>query len=152
MLPGTVYSLIESSVYAQVGGYIKAWHYDIGAKVKAGDLLAEIDTPVTDQQLRQAQENVKQAEANLNLAKITSARYNDLLQRNAVAQQDADNQNAQEKVQEANLSAAQAFEQGIERTEDFKQVRAPLRRRDHLAARRRRRLRHRDRPDPDAEQ
>jgi multidrug efflux pump subunit AcrA (membrane-fusion protein) len=125
-LPGTVQALMESSVYAQVSGYIKAWHVDIGGKVVAGQLLAEIETPVTDQQLKQAQESVKQAEANLNLAKVTAARYNELLVKNAVSQQDADNQNAQEKVQEANLSAAQAFQSGIEKTEAFKQVRAPF--------------------------
>ena len=125
-LPGTVNALIESSVYAQVSGYIKDWKFDIGSRVKAGDLLAEIDTPVTDQQLKQAQESVKQAQANLDLAKVTAARYNDLLGKSAVSQQDADNQNAQEKVQEANLSAAQAFQGGIEKTEAFKQVRAPF--------------------------
>jgi multidrug efflux pump subunit AcrA (membrane-fusion protein) len=125
-LPGTVYAWMESSVYAQVSGYIKAWHFDIGAKVKANDLLAEIETPVTDQQLKQADESVKQSEANLNLAKVTAARYNDLLSKNAVSQQDADNQNAQQKVQEANLSAAQAFESGIQKTEEFKRVVAPF--------------------------
>jgi RND family efflux transporter MFP subunit len=125
-LPGTVSALIESSVYAQVSGYVKDWKFDIGAKVKANDLLAEIETPVTDQQLLQAQESVKQAQANLDLAKVTAVRYNDLLARNAVSQQDVDNFNAQEKVQEANLSAAQAFEHGIEKTEAFKQVRAPF--------------------------
>jgi multidrug efflux pump subunit AcrA (membrane-fusion protein) len=126
VLPGTVYALIESSVYAQVSGYIKAWHYDIGAQVRQGDLLAEIDTPVTDQQLKQAAESVKQAQANLELAKITAGRYNALYGQRAVSQQDVDNQNAQQKVQEANLSAAQAFESGIQKTEDFKQVRAPF--------------------------
>jgi len=125
-LPGTVSALIESSVYGQVSGYVKDWKFDIGAKVKANDVLAEIDTPVTDQQLRQAEESVKQAQANLDLAKVTAVRYNDLLSRNAVSQQDADNFNAQEKVQEANLSAAQAFVSGIEKTEAFKQVRAPF--------------------------
>ena len=81
---------------------------------------------MTDQQLKQAQESVKQAEANLELAKATAARYNDLLQKNAVSQQDADNENASVKVQAANLSAALAFQGGIEKTEAFKQVRAPF--------------------------
>jgi multidrug efflux pump subunit AcrA (membrane-fusion protein) len=125
-LPGTVNSLIESSVYAQVSGYIKAWHVDIGGKVKAGQLLAEIDTPVTDQQLKQADESVKQAQANLNLAKVTADRYNNLLSTHAVSQEDVDTQNAGVKVQEANLSAAQAFESGIQQTEAFKQVKAPF--------------------------
>src|ERR1700677_770882 len=108
-LPGTVNSLIESSVYSQVSGYVKRWYVDIGGQVRSGQLLADIDTPVTDQQLLQAQESVKQAEANLNLAKITANRYNDLFGSHAVSQQDLDNQNANVKVQEANLSAAQAF-------------------------------------------
>ena len=126
ILPGTVSAEIESSVYAQVSGYIKDWKFDIGAKVKAGDILAEIDTPVTDQSLLQAGESVKQAQANLDLAKVTAARYNDLQKTNAVSQQDVDNFNAQEKVQEANVSAAKAFEAGIQKTEAFKQVRAPF--------------------------
>ena len=125
-LPGTVSALMQSAVYAQVSGYVKDWKFDIGAKVKANDLLAEIDTPVTDQQLKQAAESVKQAQANLDLAKVTAARYDDLLAKNAVSKQDADNFDAQEKVQEANLSAAQAFESGIQKTEAFKQVRAPF--------------------------
>ena len=126
VLPGTVSALIESSVYAQVSGYIKDWKFDIGSKVKAGDILADIDTPVTDQSLLQAGESVKLAEANLALAKVTAARYNDLLKTNAVSQQDVDNFNAQEKVQEANVSGAKAFESGIQKTEAFKQVRAPF--------------------------
>jgi multidrug efflux pump subunit AcrA (membrane-fusion protein) len=126
VLPGTVSSLIQSSVYAQVSGYVKDWKFDIGSKVKAGDILAEIETPVLDQQLLQASESVKQAQANLDLAKVTAARYDGLIKSNAVSQQDVDTQNSQEKVQEANLSAAQAFESGIQKSEAFKQVRAPF--------------------------
>jgi multidrug efflux pump subunit AcrA (membrane-fusion protein) len=125
-LPGTVEAEMESAVYAQVAGYVKSWTHDIGTHVKAGDLLAEIDTPVTDQSLKQSQESVKQAEANLALAQTTADRYNALFVTHAVSQQDVDNQNAGVKVQEANLSAAQAFEQGIEKTESFKQVKAPF--------------------------
>jgi RND family efflux transporter MFP subunit len=125
-LPGTVNSYMESSVYAQVSGYIKRWLVDIGGQVKAGELLAEIDTPVTDQSLLQAGESVKQAQANLNLAKVTADRYNALFGTHAVSQQDVDNQNANVKVQEANVSAAQAFENGIKKTEAFKEVRAPF--------------------------
>jgi RND family efflux transporter MFP subunit len=126
VLPGTVQAEMESSVYAQVSGYIKRWLVDIGAPVKEGQLLAEIETPVTDQQLRQAQAAVAQAQANLNLAKTTATRYNDLLKTNAVSQQDVDNQNAGVAVQEANLAAAQANLQGLEQTEAFKEVKAPF--------------------------
>jgi multidrug efflux pump subunit AcrA (membrane-fusion protein) len=126
ILPGTVDPLIESAVYAQVSGYIKKWYVDIGGSVKAGQLLADIETPVTDQSLLQAGESVKQAEANLNLAQVTAARYNALFSTHAVAQQDVDNQNANVKVQQANVDAAKAFEGGIQKTEAFKQVRAPF--------------------------
>lgn len=126
VLPGTVQAEIESSVYAQVSGYIKRWLVDIGAPVKQGELLAEIETPVTDQQLMQAQAAVAQAQANLNLAKTTAARYNGLLKTNAVAQQDVDTQNAGVAVQEANLAAAQANVHALEKTEAFKEVVAPF--------------------------
>jgi multidrug efflux pump subunit AcrA (membrane-fusion protein) len=125
-LPGTVDALLESSVYAQVAGYIKKWYVDIGGKVKAGQLLAEIDTPVTDQSLLQASQSVNQAEANLNLAQVTAARYNALLATHAVSQEDVDTQNANVKVQQANVDSAKAFEGGIQKTEAFKQVRAPF--------------------------
>ena len=125
-LPGTIQAEIQSSVYTQVSGYIKRWLVDIGTQVKEGQLLAEIDTPVTDQQLRQAQDSVAQAQANLNLAKVTAARYNGLFQTHAVSQQDVDNQNAGVEVQKQNLAAAQAAVSGIEQTEAFKQVKAPF--------------------------
>jgi RND family efflux transporter MFP subunit len=126
VLPGTVQAEIESSVYAQVSGYIKRWLVDIGAPVKEGELLAEIETPVTDQELMQAQAAVAQAQANLNLAKTTATRYNDLLKTNAVSKEDVDTQNAGVAVQEANLAAAQANVRGLEQTEAFKEVRAPF--------------------------
>jgi RND family efflux transporter MFP subunit len=125
-LPGTVDALIESSVYAQVSGYIKDWKVDIGGQVKKDQLLAEIETPVTDQQLKQAQESVKQAQANLELAQVTAARYNDLAKTNAVSKEDVDTQNSSVKVQVANLDAALAFQGGIEKTEAFKEVKAPF--------------------------
>ena len=126
VLPGTVQAEMESSVYAQVSGYIKRWLVDIGAPVKEGQLLAEIETPVTDQQLIQAQAATAQAQANLNLAKTTAARYNDLLKTSAVSKEDVDTQNASVAVQEANLAAAQANVRALEQTEAFKEVKAPF--------------------------
>jgi len=126
VLPGTVQAEMESSVYAQVSGYIKRWLVDIGAPVKEGQLLAEIETPVTDQQLNQSQAAMSQAQANLNLAKTTAARYNDLLKTNAVSEQDVDTQNAGVAVQEANLAAAQANVRALEQMEAFKEVKAPF--------------------------
>jgi len=126
VLPGVVQAEMESAVYAQVSGYIKRWLVDIGAPVKAGQLLAEIDTPVTDQQLLQSQAAMAQAQANLDLAKSTAGRYNNLFKTNAVSQQDVDNQNAGVAVQQANLAAAQANVRGLEQTESFKEVKAPF--------------------------
>ena len=126
ILPGTVQAEMESTVYAQVSGYVKRWLVDIGAPVKEGQLLAEIETPVLDQQLNQAQAAQQQNQANLNLANTTAARYNNLLKTNAVSKQDADTQNANVAVQEANLAAAQANVRGLEKMEAFKEVKAPF--------------------------
>ena len=125
-LPGAVQAYMESSVYAQISGYIKRWLVDIGGAVKKGQLLAEIEAPVIEQQLQQSQANLGQAQANLALAKITAARYNDLLTKHAVSQQDADNQNGSVAVQQANVAAAQAGVSSIEHALAFKQVVAPF--------------------------
>jgi multidrug efflux pump subunit AcrA (membrane-fusion protein) len=126
VLPGTVQAEKESAVYAQVSGYIKRWLVDIGTQVKEGQLLAEIDTPVTDQQLLQAQAAMAQSQANLDLAKSTADRYNNLFKTKAVSQQDVDNENAGVAVQQANLAAAQANVRGLQQTESFKEVKAPF--------------------------
>jgi multidrug efflux pump subunit AcrA (membrane-fusion protein) len=126
VLPGAVQAFMESSVYAQISGYIKRWLVDIGGQVKQGQLLAEIEAPVIEQQLQQAQGTLGQAQANLALAKTTAARYNDLLATHAVAQQDVDNQNANVQVQVANVAAAQAGVSSIQHALDFRQVVAPF--------------------------
>jgi multidrug efflux pump subunit AcrA (membrane-fusion protein) len=126
VLPGAVQAYMESSVYAQISGYIKRWLVDIGAPVKKGDLLAEIEAPVIEQQLQQAQGTLGQAQANLALAKVTASRYTGLLAKNAVSQQDVDNQNANVAVQQANVAAAQGGVSAIEHALAFKQVVAPF--------------------------
>jgi multidrug efflux pump subunit AcrA (membrane-fusion protein) len=126
VLPGTVQAYMQSSVYAQISGYIQSWYVDIGGQVKAGQLLAVIEAPVVEQQLRQSQANLGQARANLALAQVTAARYNALLKTQAVAQQDVDNQNAGVAVQEANVAAAQAAVNGLVQSLAFKQVKAPF--------------------------
>ena len=91
VLPGDIQPLISSPVYARTDGYLKKWYFDIGAHVKAGELLATIQTPEIDEQLSQAQSTLATAQANLKLAQITSQRYEGLLQKHAVSQQDVDN-------------------------------------------------------------
>ena len=91
VLPGNIQPFISSPIYARTDGYLKRWYFDIGAHVKAGDLLAIIDTPVVYEQLAQARSTLATAQANLALAQITRDRYQSLLKTHAVAQQDADN-------------------------------------------------------------
>src|SRR5690349_4181541 len=91
ILPGNVEPLINSPIYARTDGYLRKWYFDIGAHVKKGDLLAVIETPEVDQQLAQARANLDTAKANLELSRITMERYQGLLIKHAVAQQDVDN-------------------------------------------------------------
>lgn len=125
-LPGAVQAYMESSVYAQISGYIKSWRVDIGAPVKQGELLAEIEAPVIEQNLQQVQATLGQSQANLALAKTTAARYDSLLATHAVSQQDVDNQNANVQVMEANVAASQAGVSSIQHALAFKQVVAPF--------------------------
>jgi RND family efflux transporter MFP subunit len=91
VLPGYAQAFTDTPVYARTSGYLKAWHFDIGAHVRKGDLLAEIDTPEVDQQLRQARADLATAQANLQLAAITAKRNEYLLKTRAVSTQDRDN-------------------------------------------------------------
>ena len=100
-LPGMTQAYSESPVYARVNGYVRTWYADIGARRK-GDLLAEIDAPDVGQQLSQARAMLTQSEANLELAKITAARYQDLIQTKSVSQQEVDQNNQNLAAQQAN--------------------------------------------------
>ncbi len=77
---------ISSPIYARTNGYLKKWYVDIGARVRQGQLLADIETPEVDQQLQQSRANLATAEANLKLSEITANRYQDLLKTDSVAQ------------------------------------------------------------------
>jgi RND family efflux transporter MFP subunit len=90
-LPGYTQAFTDTPVYARTSGYLKTWRVDIGARVKKGDLLAEIETPEVDQQLRQARADLATARANLNLAVITAERNGNLLKTRSVSTQDRDN-------------------------------------------------------------
>ena len=113
ILPGNVQPFITSPIYARTNGYLKKWYVDIGAHVKQGQLLAVIDTPEVDQQLQQARSNLLTAQANLELASITQARYRGLLKTHAVSQQDVDNAvgtyNANKAIVEADQAAVDQY-------------------------------------------
>jgi RND family efflux transporter MFP subunit len=125
-LPGRLEAYINAPIYARVPGYLKSWKYDIGGKVKAGDLLAEIDTPDLDQQLQQARADLGVAQANARLAQITAERWQSLAGTDAVAKQDVDTRNFTLNANLAQVKAAQASVDHLVAEEDFKRLIAPF--------------------------
>jgi RND family efflux transporter MFP subunit len=126
ILPGNIQPFISSPIYARTDGYLKKWYFDIGAHVKAGQLLAVIQTPELDQQLEQARSNLATAQANLELAKITRDRYQGLLTKHAVAQQDVDNAVGTYNANKAVLDADMANVQHYAAMVSFERVYAPF--------------------------
>src|SRR6202046_5900901 len=108
VLPGNMQAFTESPIYARTNGYLRKWYVDIGGRVKAGQLLAEIETPEIDQELHQAQAAQLQAEANLDLAKTTADRWQNLLKSDGVSQQEVDQNVSAYKARQADLEAAVA--------------------------------------------
>lgn len=125
-LPGNVQAFVETPIYARTNGYLKKWFVDIGGKVKAGDLLATIDTPEVDQELNQAQAALLQAQANLDLAKTTADRWHNLLKSDGVSQQEVDQNDAALKARQADLNAAAANVQRLKDMQSFQDVTAPF--------------------------
>ena len=107
-LPASISAYEDSPVYARVNGYVSKWTVDIGTRVKAGQLLVEIETPELHQQLKQAEALVLQAKANAEIAQITYRRYVGLVKTNAVSQQDVDNSQAALEARKADVVAAEA--------------------------------------------
>ena len=126
VLPGNVQAFYEAPIYARTNGYLKTWHTDIGTPVKKGQLLAEIDTPEVDQQLRQAQADLATAEANYQLARTTNERWKGLLATESVSQQDADQRAGDAAAKLAARQSANANLARLQETESFKRVLAPF--------------------------
>jgi RND family efflux transporter MFP subunit len=125
-LPGRLQAFITAPIYARVPGYLKDWKHDIGSKVKAGDLLAEIDTPDLDQQLMQARAALSVADANAKLAQITAERWQSLASTDAVAKQDVDQRTFTWNANVAQVKAAQANVDQLVAEEGFKRLIAPF--------------------------
>jgi len=125
-LPGRLQAYIRAPIYARVPGYLKTWKHDIGAKVKAGDLLAEIDTPDLDQQLLQARGDLSVAEANAKLAQITAQRWQALAGTDAVAKQDVDQRTFTLNANLAQVKAAKANVDRLAAEAGFKRLVAPF--------------------------
>jgi RND family efflux transporter MFP subunit len=125
-LPGRLEAYIRAPIYARVPGYLKSWNYDIGGKVKAGDVLAEIDAPDLDQQLMQARADLSVAQANAKLAQISAERWQSLAGTDAVAKQDVDQRTFTWNASIAQVKAAQANVDRLVAEEGFKRLIAPF--------------------------
>jgi RND family efflux transporter MFP subunit len=125
-LPGRLEAYIRAPIYARVPGYLKSWKHDIGSRVKAGELLAEIDTPDLDQQLVQARADLSVAQANEKLAQISAERWQSLAGTDAVAKQDVDQRTFTWNANIAQVKAAQANVDRLIAEEGFKRLLAPF--------------------------
>jgi multidrug efflux system membrane fusion protein len=126
VLPADVQALNSAPIYARVSGYLKRWYADIGTPVKAGQTLADIDTPDLDQQLAQAKANLNTAVANEHLSSTTATRWAGLLTQDAVSQQDADTKNGDLAAKTAITAAMRANVAQLEALESFKHLTAPF--------------------------
>jgi len=126
VLPGTVSAWYQAPIFAQVSGYVHAWYADYGATVKAGQLLATIDTPSLDAQYAAAQADMHVAQANYRLAVTTAKRWQALAGTVAVSQQEVDVQAAGAEARKAQLEAASQNLARYAALEAFKRVVAPF--------------------------
>jgi RND family efflux transporter MFP subunit len=126
VLPGNIQAFTDSPIYARTDGYLKKWYVDIGGRVTAGQLLAEIETPEVDQQLDQARADLNTAQANYRLSEITSNRYQDLLKTDSVSKQEVDNANGDFEAKRATVASAQANVRRLEQLQSFEKIYAPF--------------------------
>jgi RND family efflux transporter MFP subunit len=126
VLPGEVQAWYNAPIYARVSGYVKMWYKDIGARVKAGDVLAEIDTPDLDQQYEQAKGELAKAQANAALAELTAKRWQAMRATDAVSQQTADEKVGDYNAKKAEVAAVSANLARLAALEGFKKLIAPF--------------------------
>ena len=126
ILPGNIQPYNKAAIYARVNGYLKSWNKDIGARVKAGEVLASVDAPDLDQQLAQAKATLASAKANYDIATITANRYSFLVKKQATSQQLADQSAADAAAKKAVMDADEANVRQLEAMESFKQIVAPF--------------------------
>ena len=126
VLPGAVQPFYNAQIHARVSGYLRRWFTDIGTPVKAGQLLAVIDTPDLDQQLARAQADFTTAQANQNFANVTDRRWSKLLTEDAVSHQEADEKSGDLAAKTSLTNAAQAEVEQLKAEEAFKRIVAPF--------------------------
>jgi RND family efflux transporter MFP subunit len=125
-LPGYTQAFTDTPVYARTSGYLKTWRFDIGAHVRKGELLAEIEAPEVDQQLRQARADLATAQANLHLATITAERNESLLKTRSVSQQDRDNSDGALAADKAIVQSNEGNVARLEQLQSYEKVYAPF--------------------------
>jgi RND family efflux transporter MFP subunit len=126
VLPANVQAFADAPIYARTNGYLKRWYVDLGSRVKEGQLLAEIDTPEVNQQLRQSLADLATAQANLNLSRITADRYAGLLKTDSVSKQESDNAAGDYEAKQANLQSSQANVKRLRELQSFQKIYAPF--------------------------
>ena len=125
-LPGNTQAFTDTPIYSRTSGYLKKWYFDIGARVRKGQLMAEIETPELDQQLQVAEADLKSAQANLDLANTTSARYQNLLKTNSVSKQETDVAMSDASAKQAAVDASMAAVRRLQQLQSFEKIYAPF--------------------------
>ncbi|MGH9593768.1 MAG: efflux RND transporter periplasmic adaptor subunit, partial [Bryobacteraceae bacterium] len=126
VLPGSTQAFTDSPIYARTSGYLAHWYFDIGARVTKGQLLADIETPETDQQLQQARADLESAQANYHLAETTAVRWQDLLKSDSVSKQETDQAVSNQSAQKAMMESRAANVRRLEQLQSFEKVYAPF--------------------------
>ncbi|MDQ2869490.1 MAG: efflux RND transporter periplasmic adaptor subunit [Acidobacteriota bacterium] len=126
LLPGTAQAFTDAPIYARTNGYLKKWYADIGARVRKGQLLAEIDSPEIEQQLQQAKADLASAEANEQLARVTGDRYSELAKTDSVSKQEADNAAGSLAARHAATESSRANVRRLQQMVGFEKIEAPF--------------------------
>lgn len=126
VLPGNTQAFTDTPIYARTNGYLRRWYFDIGARVKAGQLLAEIETPEVDQQLQQAQADLATAQANYTLAQSTAARWQFLMKSDSVSKQETDEKLGDLNAKKAIVDSAESNVRRLQETQGFQKIYAPF--------------------------
>lgn len=125
-LPGRLEAYYRAPIFARVNGYLKSWSVDIGAKVKAGDVIAEIEAPDLDQQLLQARADLVNQQASAKLSEVTLGRRRTLIASNFVSMQEIDERTADLSNKNAAVKSAQANVERLEALAAYKKITAPF--------------------------
>jgi membrane fusion protein, multidrug efflux system len=125
-LPGRLEAYYRAPIFARVNGYLKSWSADIGARVRAGDVIAEIDAPDLDQQLLQARADLTNQQASAKLSEVTLARRKTLIASNFVSMQEIDERTADLSNKNAAVNASQANVERLEALAGYKKITVPF--------------------------